>query len=178
MNTKRIANLMGILAIFMLALIVAILLAGCGNQTSEQEIDFTEMPTFNPTKTYTLPPIEPSPTQVPEPTKTPKPRATSTSSITINNFRIDLIVIEKQCFGSAGCLITMRPDLVYLDNGQGPVPKNRSYLLVYEVYGDEDGTLTFNLLIEGDQYTFNDILISTANIEDEISVKVVRLMDN
>jgi hypothetical protein len=121
---------------------------------------------------------EPSPTVKPtvKPTRTPVIIPTARPyTPKVEDYQLELIVIEKQCFGSAGCLITVRPDLAY---GGFPTPSGKEYMLVYEIIGGEDGVEIFNLTIHDDgQYTFRDLTISTAHKDDELTVEIVELLD-
>ena len=91
----------------------------------------------------------------------------------LNDFMIDLLVLEKQCFGSAGCLVTVRPRLSY----DGPaIPPSTSYILVFEVAGDESGVVTCNLTIMGEEYSFNEIHLSTPRDNTVLVVTLVTLL--
>ena len=127
--------------------------------------------TATPAPVTDMPPTaEPSP--MPVPTRTPKP--TSEPKLPeFSDFDVELIIIEKQCFGSAGCLITFEPDLYY----DGSAEVRGQYILVYEVHGGEDGTLIFNIVISGDEYVISEEHISTAHEADELSTTVVRLLE-
>lgn len=105
---------------------------------------------------------------------TTSPSTTPTAATAdLADFMVELIVVEKQCFGSAGCNVTIEPELFY--DGP-PLPSSARYTLVYEVQGGEDGPLTFNIDIEGDSYSYDQELISTARSEDELTVELVRLL--
>jgi hypothetical protein len=162
--------------LFVFASLLTLILVSCASPSVEVidtpkekdswvEEPFIEVPTAIPPTTAPTPTLKP-----PTATSVPPPEPT------IDDFLIELIVMEKQCFGSAGCLITVRPELTFINLES--LPSGKSYTLIYEIYGGEDGTLTFNLTIEGDHYRFNEETISTANLNDELTVEAVRLIED
>lgn len=104
---------------------------------------------------------------------------TTTTTVYIprpEDFEIDLIVIEKDCFGSAGCNVIVEPDLIQIDGP--PLPDGSEWLVVYQVIGGEEGILVFNLTIDevdaaGYSYLFRSELIQTTGIDVELSAGVV-----
>lgn len=156
--------------------ILAILLGACSSpvtveMTPTAEPTVTLVPTIVPTKT-----IVPTVTIVPSATDVPCLEAEA------RDFDIALIVLEKQCFGSAGCLVTVIPEVAfsgirYPYDCVEMLP-GKTYTLIYEIYGGEDGTLTFNLTIEDGGYAAKETMISTAHKDDELTVKAVRLLGN
>jgi hypothetical protein len=65
-----------------------------------------------------------------------------------SEFELTAKILEKQCFGDAGCNITFRTDVAY--NGP-PLDPDVTYEVVYEIRGDEAGTQTNTLTVTGDQ---------------------------
>ena len=119
------------------------------------------------------PPPTPQPTVTSIPRPTPKPTWTP-YPLVASNFDVELIIIEKQCFGSAGCLITFEPDLQY----HGGIKLHGQYRLVYEVDGtDGQGPPQFSVMINGDQYTPSEHTVTTGSEADELSARVVRLLE-
>ena len=57
----------------------------------------------------------------------------------------DLIVTfkikHKQCFGSAGCNVTVSPDISYIGADSDSIDPDKTYEITYEIYGDESGTI-------------------------------------
>ena len=91
----------------------------------------------------------------------------------LEDFALELIVFENQCFGSAGGTTTVEPDLAVLRSFGGG-----DYTLIYEIHGGEDGTETYNLDIHDDgTYTKDQERINTANCSDELTVEPVRLVE-
>ena len=144
----------------LLIVLIVLLLVGCSSAPAEPVPTATSTPTIEPTATEV--PLTPTP----QPTSTPRPPK-------ISDFQLDFVITESQCFGSAGCLVTIRPDLSIID--RTPVGE---WLLVYEIYGDEDGTLIANLDLDGTQYSFNPVHISTESADYNISVKITALLPN
>lgn len=69
----------------------------------------------------------------------PRRRTTTTFAVpdpTVADFHIDLLVLESECFGSAGALVVVEPELEYL--GYAGLPQDSTWLLVYEIHGAED----------------------------------------
>lgn len=67
------------------------------------------------------------------------------------DFVIGVKVLEKKCFGSAGCNITYQIEPMYV--GTARLPQGKEITIVYDIAGGEDPqTSRFTLL--GDQMTF------------------------
>ena len=108
------------------------------------------------------------------PTRIPPTATSERVEPSLTDFDLELIIIEDQCFNTAGALVTVRPDLYY----DGPdLPPSARYLLVYKVIGGEN-VETFNLEIEGDSYSFDDETISTSSCNYDLSIELVRLLEN
>lgn len=122
-----------------------------------------------------VPEPTPVPTQKPAPTRTPQPVPTA-RPLTENDFTVELIILEKQCFGSAGCLITFEP-MLHFEGTPGQEPRaGDQYTLIYEVSGLDDGTGVFNLGIEGHNFNYNEEVVSTPTGADLVAV-VTRLLE-
>lgn len=66
-----------------------------------------------------------------------------------SDFQLEIKILEKSCFGSAGCNITYRVDMVY--RGAGPLNPNVTYEVTYEIRGAEDPKIS-TMTVTGDQY--------------------------
>lgn len=88
----------------------------------------------------------PVPVQTFAPTNsyTPKP----------SDFIIKLKVTEKECFGSAGCLIEYHIDVTYA--GTESPDDAKTYRVTYQVSGVKDGPAINTFEITGDQYTYDE----------------------
>lgn len=67
-------------------------------------------------------------------------------------FTVTLKILTKQCFGSAGCNITYRPELS-MDLSSGSLDPSVTYDVTYEVIGGDSGPVTDTLTVTGDQYS-------------------------
>lgn len=78
-------------------------------------------------------------------------------------------ITSKECFGSAGCLVTLKVNAQY----NGPVlSPDDTWLVTYEVNGVEDGPLIGSFEMTGDQYTVNEESVSTKSSRSKVTVKV------
>lgn len=85
------------------------------------------------------------------------------------NFTAKPKIIEKNCFGSAGCNVTLRIDLA---TSVTPEP-GVSWLVVYEIHGVEDGPEIGNLTVTGDSYESSEEHVGVASSKSKITIKVV-----
>lgn len=73
----------------------------------------------------------------------------ATYTPTPDDFELDVKILERQCFGSAGCNVTYRVELGY---GGPTLDPDTTYDITYEVRGVEDGPAINTLTATGDQY--------------------------
>lgn len=57
--------------------------------------------------------------------------------VTVDSFTIKLKTKSRQCFGSAGCSLTVQPDLTYM--GSGDIDPDATYEITYEIHGGDSG---------------------------------------
>lgn len=94
------------------------------------------------------------------------------SEPTADDFEIELITKEKQCFGSAGCNVTVKPELSYTGMSEDLNP-DVTYEITYEIRGGEDGAVTETLeLTNQDDVTYSDTYVSTTSSGVKLSVKI------
>ena len=173
--------------IILLGLSLTALATACREPTTEAAAPTTQAPTTTPAPTTTAAPTTTQPicedgaTQrrgerlcvngewIDNPTP---PTSTTEAPITPfpSDFDIDLIVMEDECFDTAGALVTVEIDLGWR------VPIDGRVTLVYTIYGGEYGSDTFNLDIEGDTYSYDSKVISTASCYYDLQVEVVRVI--
>lgn len=94
-----------------------------------------------------------SATATPEPiltTTTPPPPDLGGYTPTVRDFKVAVKVTEKDCFGSAGCLVTYTINLAY--TGAETLDPSTSYDVTYEVRGPEDGPSIDTLTVTGGEY--------------------------
>lgn len=68
------------------------------------------------------------------------------------DFTITVKILEKECFGSAGCLITYRIAPEYVG---APLDPSVTWLVTYEVRGVEDGPQINTFEVTGDEASFD-----------------------
>lgn len=94
-------------------------------------------------------------TDVAEETPTP-----SQATPTVDDFTVKLKVTSKQCFGSAGCNVTVEPKIGWDSTG---LPTEGTVDLTYKVIGDESGSIieTAELDLAEGTYMSSEIMMST-----------------
>ena len=102
---------------------------------------------------------------------TPPTTAAPKTPPTPDDYRIDLAVTEKQCFGTAGCSVTVRPELAVA--GIDASVWDEDVSVTFEVSGDESGPVvqTYNVDPDGKYYP-DDVHLSTANTAVVSTAKV------
>lgn len=80
-----------------------------------------------------------TPAPLPPPVVSPLPQPA--------DFTIDITILRKKCFGSAGCNVTFQNSPRY--TGTTPL-KGRALTVIYEVAGGEDGPQINNFTVHGD----------------------------
>lgn len=92
--------------------------------------------------------------------------------IDADSFTIDLRTTERQCFGSAGCNVTVEPDLTYLGDTEGIDP-DAVYEITYEIRGDESGPVIETAeLTDRTSLNYSESMISTASSGTKLSVEI------
>lgn len=88
------------------------------------------------------------------------------------DFDIELITKERQCFGSAGCNITVVPDITFLGTTQSIDPA-AVYEITYEISGDESGPVIETAeLTDQDSLSYSSSVISTASSAVKVTAEV------
>ncbi|MER6955014.1 hypothetical protein [Streptomyces sp. NPDC000618] len=106
---------------------------------------------------------EPEPEPVPEPTY---------AALTPGDFTMELRTTERQCFGSAGCNVTVEPILAYVGVWNGVDP-DAVYSITYEIRGDESGPVIETAeLSDETSLSYSPSMISTASSGKKVSVKI------
>lgn len=107
------------------------------------------------------------PDPIPEVT-TPSPGPTlSASDITLTPK-----VIDKQCYGSAGCNLTVRVVAKH-DDDAPDLSEEETWRVTYQIDGGEDGPVIGNFEVTGKTYYEQEEDLSTKSSKAKISVKVV-----
>jgi hypothetical protein len=115
--------------------------------------------------TTTLPPTTAT---VEEPAST----AASYPEPKLSDFTLKLVELKRQKFGSAGANVTFK-----IQAGWGPTyDPNKTYQLIYEIRGGEDGPERNYMEITGDEYrTEDEQTISTTHVDEKLTVKAITI---
>ncbi|MGY1500657.1 hypothetical protein ACW4TU_29455 [Streptomyces sp. QTS52] len=94
------------------------------------------------------------------------------AEVDADSFTIGLRTTARQCFGSAGCNVTVEPDLTYLGDSEDIDP-DAVYEITYEVRGDESGPVIETAeLTDRTSLNFTPTSISTASATTKVSVEI------
>ncbi|WP_245641248.1 hypothetical protein [Streptomyces megasporus] len=102
----------------------------------------------------------------------PTPEPPVYADLTPDSFTITLRTTAQQCFGSAGCNVTVEPDLSYVGLSDDIDP-DATYEITYEIKGDESGPVIGTAkLSERTTLNYTPSSISTASSDTKLSVKI------
>ncbi|MFF0085982.1 hypothetical protein ACFYR1_40760 [Streptomyces canus] len=91
--------------------------------------------------------------------------------VTADSFTIKLKTKSRQCFGSAGCNLTVEPDLTYV--GLGDIDPDATYEITYEIHGDESGPVIETAeLSDQTSLNYTPSVISTVSSGTKVSVEI------
>ncbi|MET8077486.1 hypothetical protein [Streptomyces sp. NPDC005303] len=94
-----------------------------------------------------------------------------------DSFSIYLRTTARQCFGSAGCNVTVEPELSYLGSS-GDLDPDAVYEITYEIHGDESGPVIQTAeLTDQTRLSYRPSLISTASASTEPSVEITDVQE-
>lgn len=111
-------------------------------------------------------PAEEAVTAAEEPAPTP-----TYAVVDADSFTIDLKTKSRQCFGSAGCNLTVEPNLTYV--GIGDIDPDAVYEITYEIRGDESGPVIETAELSNEtSLNYTPSLISTASAGARVSVEI------
>lgn len=100
-------------------------------------------------------------------TTTEAPAATPTP--TVSDFTLKPKITSKECFGSAGCLLTLKVNAEY----SGPVlSEDDTWQITYEIRGIEDGPLIGSFEMSGTQYQVQEENVDTKSTKSKVTIKV------
>jgi hypothetical protein len=151
------------------AAVVIALLAGIGigyaaGSTPAEDVT-TGQPVTPPDSSSASPSSVESPSPIPSPT--------TAGDLTRTDVELTLKTTEKQCFGSAGCSVTVgvraAVDQAVIDS----LPADGTWDVTYQITGDESGPIigTFSLYGNG-KYDVNEEFLSTRSSNTPIRVNV------
>lgn len=136
--------------------------AGDDSPTSEMGTDASPvLDEATPTEEETPEEVTPEPVALPEP----------------EDIRIDIKILEKTCFGSAGCNITFRIDPSYV--GAVSVPEDVTIEVIYEVLGGEDGPQINTFTVTGGTAEFEpEEFLSTSSSSAKITARATEVIES
>jgi hypothetical protein len=87
------------------------------------------------------------------------------------DFTLSLKTTSKQCFGSAGCNVTVEPELGY--DSILPVDPDETYSITYEVQGGSDGPIIKTMeLSDQTSLSYQPVVMSTDKSSAKLTAKV------
>ncbi|MGX1970894.1 hypothetical protein [Streptomyces kronopolitis] len=96
---------------------------------------------------------------------------TYNGSPTSTDFTLSMKTTKKQCFGSAGCAITVEPNLSYV--GAISLDPEKTVSITYEIHGDESGPVIQTMeLSDRDRLTYTPVSISTADRSTKVTAEI------
>ncbi len=151
---KRWPWILGIVA----ALFVGIGIGAVGSTTTDKQAELS-----SPTPTET--------SEAPSPSPSPQPE---TFRLTKNDIELSLKTTSKQCFGSAGCNVTVEVRAAVDKAMFASAPPDGQWDVTYQITGDESGPLigTFGLYGNG-KYDVNEEFLTTASTNTPVRVKII-----
>ncbi|WLW50749.1 hypothetical protein [Streptomyces sp. YU58] len=94
------------------------------------------------------------------------------AEVDADDFTVVLRTTKRQCFGSAGCNVTVEPKLSFLGVTEDIDPDS-VYEITYEIRGDEDGPVIETAeLSDRTSLNFTPSLISTSSSGTKLSVEI------
>lgn len=94
------------------------------------------------------------------------------ADVDAGSFLIGLKTTSKQCFGSAGCNVTVEPDLT-LAIDSSLVDPDAVYDITYTIHGDESGPVIETAeLSSGTGLSYTPSVISTASSGTKVTVEI------
>lgn len=89
-----------------------------------------------------------------------------------DSFTIELRTTRRQCFGSAGCNVTVEPELTILGDSEAIDP-DAVYEITYEIRGDEDGPVIETAeLSDQTSLNYSPSLVTVPSSNTKLSVKI------
>jgi len=94
--------------------------------------------------------------------------------LTKQDVKLSLKTTSKQCFGSAGCNVTVQVQAGVAASLQQALPPDGTWDVTYQITGDESGPIigTFSLYGNG-KYDVNEESLSTGSSYTPVRVKVI-----
>lgn len=97
------------------------------------------------------------------------------ATLTADSFKMTLRTTERQCFGSAGCNVTVEPSLEYL--GIDDIDPDAVYAITYQIKGDESGPVIETAeLSNSTSLNYTPTSISIPSSGTKVSVEITEVM--
>lgn len=94
------------------------------------------------------------------------------TDLDVDSFTIELKTKSRQCFGSAGCNVTVEPDLTLVVDSESVDPA-AVYEITYEIHGDESGPVIETAeLTDRTSLNYTQSVISTGSASTKVSVEI------
>jgi predicted small lipoprotein YifL len=120
--------------------------------------------------------VKAPPTAAPADVSTPSDTASSPFDYQLETPQVTLRITSKQCFGSAGCNVTVSPTLAMADTSL--IPPDATGSITFEIDGGSDGPVIDTITLTGSQYQIQDEVLSTASSSSRLTVKVTGVTTN
>jgi hypothetical protein len=92
-----------------------------------------------------------------------------------DSFEIKLRTTKRHCFGSAGCNVTVEPELTYV--GLGDIDPDAVYEITYKIRGGESGPVIETAeLSDETSLSFTPTLVQTASSGTKLSVEITDVL--
>lgn len=86
-----------------------------------------------------------------------------------DTFTISLKTVSKECFDTAGCVVTVQPLLSTSDDS---IPDDATGSLTYEITGGNDGASTESIDLTGSKYSVNRSVVDTPSKGTKLHIKI------
>lgn len=102
---------------------------------------------------------------------------TTYDTVDASSFSIDLRTTKRQCFGSAGCNITVEPELTYLADS-ADIDPDAIYEITYEIHGDESGTVIGTMeLTAQTSVSYQSTYLSTSSSATKVTAEITDVIE-
>lgn len=132
---------------------VAVILTVLAQQQLSDELDKIGDDLDASLSSLSAAPTAPSAAPVDRPEPVTRPAA--------SDLQIELRITDKQCYGSAGCNVTVVPEMTY--TGLRGVDSFADYTVTFAVTGDESGEVISTLWVTGADYSAEPLMLMTAS---------------
>lgn len=97
-------------------------------------------------------------------------------SVDSGSFTIELRTTERHCFGSAGCNVTVEPEVTYVGDSADLDPE-AVYEITYEIHGDEDGAVLETMeLTDQTELSYTPSVVSTESSGTKVTVEITDVL--